>query len=86
LSKQIAAGQIAGRSIPQVGRVRRQLRVDAVEKVRGILLTSNNRIIRVGFWIELALSTLMLNRCCSYRFHIKVSSPGIGTIVNVFSL
>jgi hypothetical protein len=38
--------------------------IDAVEKVRGSLLTRNNRIIGVDFLIELAVSTLILNQCC----------------------
>jgi hypothetical protein len=36
-----------------------------VEKVRGIVLARNNRIISVDFRIELALSRLVLNQCCS---------------------
>src|SRR6266446_8907891 len=42
-------------------RVHRQLRVDAVEKVRGILLTRNNRIIGPDF----------LNRTCAFEAHFE---------------
>jgi hypothetical protein len=38
---------------------------DAAEKVGGIPLTRNNRIIEVDFLNEVSLSTLILNQCCS---------------------